>query len=262
MRDRASVNNVAICTLSIVFSKVLDIGCFSHTLDHVGEHMKTPVLVEFMKGWIGLFSTSPKARLAWNSLAGVPVPGYSDTRWWSRWEVMNHLLKSFGDVSSFLDKADLPSSKLKLQEILSDPPKNRKLHMELAITVDAMELFVKSTYRLEGDGPLMLKAYEEIATLSAWILNQHYPNTKAAAKTLTTTPAQQRQLLDYAESCVEPAYKYFEDKIEGDLKPIVQVFKYARFFDPSKIGELKPSSNDIDDLKVFLSSIRVTSWKD
>ena len=99
---------------------------------------------------------------------------------------MNHLLKSFGDVSSFLDKADLPSSKLQLQEILSDPPKNRKLHMELVITVDAMEPFVKATYRLEGDGPLMLKAYEEIATLSAWILNQHYPNTKAVAKTLTT----------------------------------------------------------------------------
>ena len=108
-----------------------------------------------------------------------------------------------------------------IQEILSDPPKNRKLHMELAITVDAMEPYVKATYRLEGDGPLMLKAYEEIATLSAWILNQHYPNTKAVAKTLTTTPAQQRQF-DYAESCVEPAYKYFEDKFEGDFKKPIE----------------------------------------
>ena len=55
---------------------------------------------------------------------------------------MNHLLKSFGSVSSLLDKIDLPSFKLKLQEIISDPPKNRKLNMELAITVDAMEQFV------------------------------------------------------------------------------------------------------------------------
>ena len=39
MRDRASVNNVAIRTLSIVFPKVLDIGVFSHTLDHVGEYL-------------------------------------------------------------------------------------------------------------------------------------------------------------------------------------------------------------------------------
>ena len=40
------MNNVAIHTLSIVFPKVLDIGCFSHTLDHTGELMKTPVLEE------------------------------------------------------------------------------------------------------------------------------------------------------------------------------------------------------------------------
>ena len=153
IRDCASVNNVAIRTLSIVFPKVLDIGYFSHTPDHVGEHMKIPVLEEFLKGWIGLFSRSPKARLAYNSLTGVPVPSYSDARWWLKWEVMNHLLKLFDSVSSFLDKTDLPSSRLKLQEIISGPPKNRKLHMELAITIDAMEPFVKATYNLEGDGP-------------------------------------------------------------------------------------------------------------
>ena len=164
---------------------------------------------------------------------------------------MNHLPKSFGSVSSFLDKTDLSSSKLKLQEIICDPPKNRKLHMELAITVDAMEPFVKATYNLEGDGPLIFKAYEEIALLSAGILNQHYPNTKAVAKSLTTTSIQQQQLLDYAKSCVAPSYKYFQDKFEGDLKAIVQVFKYACFFDPSRIGEPKLSSTDIDKLKVF-----------
>ena len=105
----------------------------------------------------------------------------------------------------------MPSSKLKLQEIISDPPNNRKLHIELAIKVDAIEPYVKATYRLEGDGPLMLKTYEEIATALACILNQHYSNTKAVAKTMTTLPPQERQLLDYDESCVEPAYKYFED---------------------------------------------------
>ena len=104
-----------------------------------------------MKDWIGLFSRSPKARLAWNCLTGVPVPSYSDTRRWSKWEVMNHLLKSFGSVSSFLDKTDMPSSKLKLQEIISDSPKNRMLHMELEITIDAMEPFAQATYNIEGD---------------------------------------------------------------------------------------------------------------
>ena len=28
---------------------------FSHYLDHVREHIKKPVVEEFMKGWIGFF---------------------------------------------------------------------------------------------------------------------------------------------------------------------------------------------------------------
>ncbi len=56
MRDRASVNNVAVQTLKIVFSLTFDIGCFSHTLDHVGENMKTPILDKFVSGWINMFS--------------------------------------------------------------------------------------------------------------------------------------------------------------------------------------------------------------
>ena len=36
-----------------------------------------------------------------------------------------------------------------------------------------------------------------------------------------------------------------------ELKPLVEIFKYAWFFDPAKVGELKPSSSDIDNLKVF-----------
>lgn len=55
MRDRASVNNVVIRTLSIVYPKLLDVGCFSHTLDHVGEKLNTPVLDVFAKAWINMF---------------------------------------------------------------------------------------------------------------------------------------------------------------------------------------------------------------
>ena len=38
VRDRASTNNVAVRTLTIVYPKLLDVGCFSHTLDRVGEY--------------------------------------------------------------------------------------------------------------------------------------------------------------------------------------------------------------------------------
>ena len=55
--------------------------------------------------------------------------------------IIKHLHDAFGDVPSFVDCDDLPPTKV----ILNDPPKNRKLQMELAITVDVGEPFVKAT---------------------------------------------------------------------------------------------------------------------
>ncbi len=153
----------------------------------------------------------------------LQVPTYSATRWWSKWEVMNHLLKSFGDVCSFLQNDELPPSKLKLLEILNDSPKNRKLQMELAMTIDAGEPFVKTTYRLEGDGPLIFSAYEEINALTASISTQFYPNTIAVARKLSSNPVQQQQLIDYSKSCVQPAYSYFNVKFGHDLKQTVDM---------------------------------------
>ena len=60
MRDQVSSNNVAMHTLSVVYPNLLDIGCYSHTIDHVGEHFQTPVLDEFSKLWISLFAIVPK----------------------------------------------------------------------------------------------------------------------------------------------------------------------------------------------------------
>ena len=50
-----------------------------------------------------------------------------------------------------------PATSGKLLEILNDPAKKQ---IEMAITVDTMEPFVKATYILEGNGALALVAYE------------------------------------------------------------------------------------------------------
>ena len=57
MRDRASVNGVAMKTVKIVYPKVFDVGCFSHTIDRVGEHFNIPILTEFVTNWLSLFLT-------------------------------------------------------------------------------------------------------------------------------------------------------------------------------------------------------------
>lgn len=155
MRDRASINDVAMRTIKVLYNQLIDVSCFSHTLDHVGERMNAPILHDFSKAWIGLFSRSPKSCLLWRTQTGVCVPSYSGTRWGSQFEVINQLLTAFNDVVTFLANDDLPpATSGKLLEILNDPAKARKLKMEIAIAVDTMEPFVRATYKLEGGGAL------------------------------------------------------------------------------------------------------------
>ncbi len=140
---------------------MMDVGCFAHTLDHVGENMQTPILEEFIKAWISLFAHSPKSRLVWRTQTGLSPPSYSATRWSSTFEVIHQVHNSFGDVPVFLRNGELPPVTTgKMLKILDDQPTFRKLKMELAITIDAMEEFAKATYALEGDGPLALVGYQ------------------------------------------------------------------------------------------------------
>ena len=48
-----------------------------------------------------------------------------------------------------------------------------------------------------------------------------------------------------------PAYSYFKEKLDTDLKEAVKPFKAACYFLPSKIDELRPTISDIDSLKSF-----------
>ena len=70
VRDRASVNEVALKTVKIVYPYCLSVGCFSHTIDHVEDLFTTPVLSEFITAWISLFAHSPKCRMIWKELTG------------------------------------------------------------------------------------------------------------------------------------------------------------------------------------------------
>ena len=79
---------------------------------------------------------------------------------------MKQIQDLFGDVERFVATADLsPAAKLKLQNIINNPTQKSQLMVKLAITVDAGEPFVKATYFLEGNGPLVFSCYEKILHL-------------------------------------------------------------------------------------------------
>ncbi len=165
---------------------------------------------------------------------------------------------AFGDVLGFLESDNMPvATSNALLEILRDPAQSRKRKMELAITIDAMKPFVKTTYVLEDDGPLALVAYERLMTLFQDIATEHYPKFTAVAKNLSSGDSvREHQLVAYAKACVVPAFTYFKSKFENDLKHAVLAFKAAWYFSPPKVNEIKPTAADIDSLRAipFLDS--------
>ena len=254
MRDRASSNGVAMRTLRVVYPNLIDIGCYSHTIDLVGEKFCTPNLDTFIRLWVSLFAHSPRARLWWKNRTGKAMSSYSPTRWWSKWEVMSQVMAFFGDVTPFLqgNPEMSPATNQKLLEILLTPTTKAFLQVELAAVVDAGESFVKATYILEGDGPLALTCFEVLSTLNAGIRVGHYPNVQAIAQELSGgTPAVLQQWVDYAKACVRPGLQYFVDKFTQELGGTVAAFKAACLFLPAKVVELNPDAAAVDSLQAF-----------
>ena len=217
MHDRAACNGVAVRTLKIVFPSMVDVGCFSHTLDLVGDKFCTPHLDLFAVWWI---SHSPKAKLLCRERTGHSFQGYSTTRWWSKFEVLKQLLDLFGDVTPFLESStDIsPATRGELLTMLNDQQQRPYLMVELAVTVDAAMPFVKATYNLEGDGPLVLSCYETISGLNVAARQAHYPNLQPVARQVSEGDAQlEQQLIQYAKSSVQPGLDYYFRQLTASM---------------------------------------------
>lgn len=72
-------------------------------------------------------------------------------------------MEQFGDVQWFIDdivrENVAPQNSRQLADFFSDLNKVISLKFELAALVDVGEVFVKATYVLEGDGPLVLSCF-------------------------------------------------------------------------------------------------------
>ena len=103
-----------------------------------------------------------------------------------------------------------------------------------------------------GDELLALVAYQRVSLLYSHISSQHYPNGAAIAKLFAEGKVTNEcQLTVYAKACCVPAYVYFREKFDGDLKRIIRAFKAVCCFSPSKVSELKPTTADISSLAAF-----------
>ena len=138
-------------------------------------------------------------------------------RWWSKFEVIEQVL------DLIFNTPDLPEvTRRKLTDICGQPQQQALLKIELAVTVDAIEPFVKATYNLKGDGPLELRAYQELRTVESSIANDYYPNIIAVSCLLSqgNVPVQQ-QWINHATECIQlrelAAYQALTDDVAGEI---------------------------------------------
>ena len=127
-------------------------------------------------------------------------------------------------------RKSLPTAQL--QAILSNPQRLMSLKLELAATIDVGEHFVKATYFLEGDGPLVFACYEKLSTVSQLCQAPCFLNVCAIAAAISEEdPCQNVTALERsAKACVEPAITWFLRKFNVDLYDVVVTFKAARLF--------------------------------
>ena len=236
---------------------MLSVVCFSHTLDNVGNHFKVPDLLSFGSLWIHLFKHSHMVKLIWQELTGRTPKSYSETRWWSKWEVFEQLLVQFGDVEQFLQEAEAakfaPQIVPQIRETLSDQESRINLQLQLAAIVDVGHHFVTATYYLEGDGPLVFSCYEKLQAVAEACRVPLFPNVRAVSTAIATEdPTQNVATLEQrARACVDPAIQWFLRKFNVQLYDLVAAFKAARIMCPLAVQWMRPTAATVSALRIF-----------
>ena len=92
------------------------------------------------------------------------------------------------DVRGFIQQVAAeniaPQTVAQIQDILSDEQRWINVQLELAAVVDIGEQFVKATYYLEGDGPLVFSCYERLQTVTEVCQAPHFPNVCAVSSAI------------------------------------------------------------------------------
>ena len=102
--------------------------------------------------------------------------------------------------------------------------------------VDAGAPIVKATYKLEGDGALVLSSYDVIASLTEAIRTAHFPNlTSLSAKFSAGNSALAQQYEQHGRNCVQPGMQYFMTRFTQDLKGSVDAFEADSCLSPREL---------------------------
>ena len=255
MRDGAAVNTAAVRTMSVLYSNAMGVTCLSHTLNNTATQFQFDVLDDFGQNWVSLFSHSHRAKLAWKTVTGVSVRSYSATRWWSKWDFFNQLSSCFAHVRPFLEANDniSPVTTRHLLSVLRDEDDCTTLELELAAIVDYGQPLASATHWLEGDGPLVLDAYETLQAASASFADHDHPHLSTATCRLAGARRNvtEAMLVQEMKAKVQPAINWFRHKFSVDLHTLLLAFKAARIFRPVTAQAMALTPHKLQCLRAF-----------
>jgi hypothetical protein len=259
--DRAATNQSAFDILKGLASNAFLAGCVPHTLSHVGENSDLDVLRMFTFA-LTIMTHSTNARTCFARHFGETMKRFNKIRWYVRYEMQKQIALNWTALAPWLAECELvghaPESVTAMRAVLN--ANSKTLQLELAISMDAYDLFVRCTYTLEGDSVLVFKLVDLLDELTAHVQivrggGAGTPNTRALAKKIVdddfghllqaAKDAKVNALIQESLVKVERSFAYFEEKMV-ELDEMVQIFKASRLFDPSRIAALAANVNEVE----------------
>jgi hypothetical protein len=163
----------------------------------------------------------------------------------------------FGYVEPFLRENEeiCPANRQHLLEIFDDPQTCQDLRVELAAIVDAGVHFVKATYYLEGDGPLIFSCYEKLSAVARAVAVDSYTNTVAVAREIANgNAALCSQLIARAKACIQPGLQLYQQKFVASFMKLYERSKLHVFAALYKCKARIRQLNHFKSSEVFPSS--------
>ena len=106
--------------------------------------------------------------------------------------------------------------------------------------------------QLTIDGPLVFTCYERLSALVHAIAIDSYPNTEAKARQHAgRNMALYNQLVAQAKACINPGFRFYQQKLSVQFHNIVRAFKAARLCCPMQVQALRPTAVSVQELKQF-----------
>jgi hypothetical protein len=258
--DGCPVNHAALTAISGAFNEMADPICISHSACVVGKEILVclPLAKRFEEKWSQMNETSFRSRQLFSNHSGESCLRASETRWYSRYEIIVQIYDKSGSVNFVVGHADEFSESLRsdLKDMIQ-PALMNELRMELAVAKDTGDSLVKLCYFQEGDEAFLsattfdhwmkvMEMLRKITSPNAPIATKRalLPSVVEIASTLSDNVTIQNDKINEATAKVLPVYEKMIHDTNHRLARTLRIYRACRLFNYQFIAE-----HDIETIK-------------